>query len=140
MYNIHQRCNNISIHRISYHCKPVLAYRYEVKLYRYIKYHDILIYRGLLYNEGQSNYCIVPWCLTSIFGVETKFWINQMVYDTSRKKIDHIYLLKINIHYCLDSSLYHAIYCCIVIHQRQYIDTSTHCIIATLIYISSVSY
>ena len=55
-----------------------------------------------------------------------------MVYDASREKIDLIYLLKINIHYCLDSSLYRAIYRCIVIHQRQYIDTSTHCIVATL--------
>ena len=31
------------------------------------------------------------------------------------------------------STLYHAIYRCVVIYQRQYIDTSTHCIVATLL-------
>ena len=63
-----------------------------------------------------------------------------MVYDASQEKIDHIYLLKINIHYCLDSSLYRAMYRCIVIHQRQYINMSTHCIVATLVYILIPSY
>ena len=29
--------------------------------------------------------------------------------------------------------MHRAIYRCIVIHQRQYIDTSTHCIVATLL-------
>ena len=40
--------------------------------------------------------------------------------------------LKSNTEQCFDSTLYQTIYRCIVIHQRQYIDTSTHCIVATL--------
>ena len=36
------------------------------------------------------------------------------------------------VYHYLDFTLYRAIYCCIMIHQRQYVDTSTHCIVASL--------
>ena len=53
-----------------------------------------------------------------------------MVHDVSeRKKTSYI----CNTEQCFDSALYRTIYHCIVIHQRQYIDTSTHCIVATLV-------
>ena len=70
--------------------------------------------------------------LPPFLGLRLNYCIFQMVYDASREKIDNIYLQKINIHYCLDSSLHHAIYRCIMIHQGQYIDTSTCCIVAIL--------
>ena len=57
-----------------------------------------------------------------------------------KEKFTHLFLLKKqkksiknNIDHCLDYNLYHAIYRCIAIHHRQYIDTSTHCIVATLV-------
>ena len=34
---------------------------------------------------------------------------------------------------CFDSTLYQKIYHCIVIHQRQYVNMSTHSIVATLV-------
>jgi len=54
-----------------------------------------------------------------------------MGHDASQRKKTFI-SLKSNTEQCFDSTLYQTIYCCIVIHQRQYIDTSTHCIVATL--------
>ena len=47
-----------------------------------------------------------------------------------KEKLAHLFLF---IDHCLDSTLYRAIYHCIVIHQRQYIDMSTHCIVASLV-------
>ena len=41
--------------------------------------------------------------------------------------------LKSNTEQCFDSTLYQTIYHYIMIHQRQCIDTSTHCIVATLL-------
>ena len=52
------------------------------------------------------------------------------------ENLAHLFLfknIKTNIDHCLDSTLYRAIYRCIMIHQRQYIDTSTHCIVASLL-------
>jgi len=55
-----------------------------------------------------------------------------MEHDASQRK-KHLFFLKSNTEHCFDSALYRTIYCCIVIHQRQYIDMSTHCIVATLV-------
>ena len=55
-----------------------------------------------------------------------------MVLDVSQGKKSFIFL-KSNTEQCFDSILYRTIYRCIVIHQRQYIDMSTYCIVATLL-------
>ena len=64
------------------------------------------------------------------------------------ENLDPLFLLKNkkktltnSIDHCLDSTLYRAIYRCIVIHQRQYIDTSTHCIVASIlpVYVQSIT-
>ena len=56
-----------------------------------------------------------------------------MVHSASQRKNLSFISLKSNTEQCFDSTLYRTIYRCIVIHQRQYIDMSTHCIVATLI-------
>ena len=52
--------------------------------------------------------------------------------DSQRNNTSFI-SLKSNTEQCYNSTSYQTIYHCIVIHQRQYIDTSTHCIVATLV-------
>ena len=54
-----------------------------------------------------------------------------MVHSASQRKKAFISLKK-KTEQCFDSTLYRTIYRCIVMHQRQCIDTSTHCIVATL--------
>ena len=56
-----------------------------------------------------------------------------MVHDASQRKKLHLCLLKSNTEQCFNSTLYRTIYRCIVINQRQYIDASIHCIVATLV-------
>ena len=89
--------------------KSVLMYRYKVKLYRYIDVSWLVLMKLL--------YIVVNLNGTRCFSMEKASFIS----------------LKSNTEQYFDSAFYQTIYCCIVIHQRQYINASTHFIIATLL-------
>ena len=63
----------------------------------------------------------------------------MVVCNASQRNKNSLMSLKNDTDHCLESTLYRAIYLCIMIHQRQYIDTSKHCIIATLVQTNELS-
>ena len=116
-------------------CKYIILIR-GATIYRYIVYRIALsLYRCINTKSNRIDISRIVACLNEIIVHcgQPKWYLMFL------KGKNIIYSLKSNTEQCFDSILYRTIYRCIVIRQRQYIDTSTYCIVATLILIICMS-
>jgi len=114
-----------------WYIKTVIQYWYKFKSHRYIEYPDISMYQ-----YQYIQYCIHIY--TVFIGWYALLWINYCTLQLSGLQLNNFREQKKVTFVCqnllIDTILYRAIYCCIMILRRQYIDTHKSCIVPSLEY------